>query len=139
MHCYVHIFSFSSKMVFWPPQSERDEWGEGRKCHFIYRHWCLYAEAQVKTPPRDQKRRKIRLPQTGKQLTLDQGCWGKPQVETLSYLKEELSLGVGQPGIRVNVYLASLLAKHFAKRFPCVISCSLPNSPFLCYHWSYQK
>lgn len=103
-------------------------------------------EQKVKSHPRNRNRKKIRLPsdwQTGNQSTLDQGYkLEQPSGGGTSIAKGRLSSlteGFISPRIRANVYLALILAKHLAERFPCIISCNPPNSPFLCFHWSYHQ
>ena len=153
MHCYVHIFSSHQRCSSGHTIEEGRGWGghgvEGENS-ILPRYLTGIGddvwEQKVKSHPRNRNRRKIRLPsdrQTGNQPTLDQGY--KPEQlsgGSTSIAKGRLSSlteGCISPRIRANVYLALILAKHPAERFPCIISCNPPNSPFLCFHWSYHQ
>lgn len=63
----------------------------------------------------------------------------KSQVEAQSYLKEGSLLQRSGLALELHKCLASLLAKHLAKRSPCITSCNPPNSPFLRYCCSYKN
>lgn len=150
MHYCAHVLSFSSKMGLLDTLLGKggNVGGGGRKfhpaalCRIIQQALVvIQGSPKGKAIQGTEKSRKIRLPSyrqftnreatnlgSGRAASCGNLRWRHCHIERKKSLPDR---GLVCPTIRVSIYLASLLAKNFAGRYPCVISYNSPNFSLL--------